>query len=127
MTFASIDLLRATPPQSGEIYDVLGYYTPGDGGGGSFYWDSTSGENPEPGMIVASGQHVFGNLAATRSFVKIYFTECTVKGTTSTSLFNTMYAAYQGLDVEVYNIRSTFTNVMVNAQSPLLEIKYKNF
>mgnify|MGYP003913475239 CR=1 FL=1 len=78
-------------------------------------------------ITIGSGQHLFGNLAATRSLVKIYFTECTVTGTDSTDLFNTMYPAYQGLDVEVYNIRSTFTNVSVQPQSPLLEIKYKNF
>jgi hypothetical protein len=78
-------------------------------------------------ITLASGQHLFGNLAATRSYVKIYFKDCVVTSASPTALFNTMIAAYQGLDVEVYNIRSTFTNITVQSQSPLLEIKYKNF
>ena len=32
--------------------DVLGYYTKGDGGGGTFYWDSTSTETDNGGTIV---------------------------------------------------------------------------
>lgn len=32
--------------------DVLGYYTKGDGGGGTFYWDSTSTESDNGGTII---------------------------------------------------------------------------
>lgn len=32
--------------------EVLGYYTSGDGGGGSFYWDNTSVENNNDGTII---------------------------------------------------------------------------
>ncbi len=32
--------------------DVLGYYTKGDGGGGTFYWDSTSTEADNGGTII---------------------------------------------------------------------------
>lgn len=32
--------------------DVLGYYTKGDGGGGAFYWDSTSTETDNGGTII---------------------------------------------------------------------------
>ena len=34
--------------------DVLGYYTKGDGGGGIFYWDSTSIETDNGGTIIQS-------------------------------------------------------------------------
>lgn len=32
--------------------NVLGYHTPGDGGGGTFYWDSTSIESDNSGTII---------------------------------------------------------------------------
>lgn len=32
--------------------EVLGYYTPGDGGGGTFYWDNTSGETDNGGTVI---------------------------------------------------------------------------
>lgn len=35
-----------------EAIDVLGYYTKGDGGGGLFYWDSTSTETDNGGTII---------------------------------------------------------------------------
>ncbi|HVI45305.1 MAG TPA: glycosyl hydrolase family 28-related protein [Chitinophaga sp.] len=40
MTKVSINALRGNTslPQPNEVMDVLGYYNPGDGGGGKFYW-----------------------------------------------------------------------------------------
>lgn len=35
-----------------EAVNVLGYYTKGDGGGGAFYWDSTSTETDNGGTII---------------------------------------------------------------------------
>lgn len=37
---------------SGNTVDVLGYYTKGDGGGGTFYWDSTSIETDNGGTVI---------------------------------------------------------------------------
>lgn len=60
MIIQNIDALKAlASPVATEIYEVLCYYTPGDNGGGSFYWDSLSGEAPNNGTIiqgVASGR-----------------------------------------------------------------------
>tara|TARA_R110002020_G_scaffold230666_3_gene441565 strand:+ start:10610 stop:12343 length:1734 start_codon:yes stop_codon:yes gene_type:complete len=49
--YKSISELKTRPQslksaQSDEIVDVLGYYSPGDGGGGRFYWDA---KNNKPG------------------------------------------------------------------------------
>lgn len=41
--------------QDGLVFntiEVLGYYTKGDGGGGTFYWDSTSTESDNGGTII---------------------------------------------------------------------------
>ncbi|GEP91800.1 Pectate lyase superfamily protein [Chitinophaga terrae (ex Kim and Jung 2007)] len=52
MTVQNICALLATPtPIANEVYHVLGYYKPGDGGGGDFYWDATSNETPDYGTI----------------------------------------------------------------------------
>jgi hypothetical protein len=43
MNFNTIANLRAsTVPAANEIAFVLGYYAPGDGGGGEFYWNASS-------------------------------------------------------------------------------------
>lgn len=54
MTIANIALLRTTAGTSpNEFCDILGYTTPGDGGGGHFYWDSTSITADNGGTIIA--------------------------------------------------------------------------
>jgi len=52
-TVDTIDKLRAEEPISGATLLVLGYHTPGDGGGGIFRPDPTSTENDDGGMIIA--------------------------------------------------------------------------
>lgn len=53
VSFDSIADLRAITdtPTDGDTFTLLGYYTPGDGGGGSLYWDSTSTE-ADDGIII---------------------------------------------------------------------------
>lgn len=43
--------------QDGLVFntiEVLGYYTKGDGGGGTFYWDSTSTETDNGGTVISA-------------------------------------------------------------------------
>ena len=61
----NIDDLRAITdePADGDVLPVLGYYTPGDGGGGRFYWDSTSVDADNNGTIfklstIATGRFI---------------------------------------------------------------------
>ena len=35
-----------------ETVEALGYYNPGDGGGGNFYWDSGSTDPDDGGVII---------------------------------------------------------------------------
>lgn len=53
-TFNSIALLRDDDvvPQSNEVATLLGYYSPGDGGGGQFYWDQTSTQPDNGGTVI---------------------------------------------------------------------------
>ncbi len=58
LTLPNIASLRATAPNSSlESLVVEGYYIPGDGGGGTFFYDSTDVITPDNGgtVIVASG------------------------------------------------------------------------
>ena len=50
ITFDNIAQLKLNS-NMGRV-DVLGYYTKGDGGGGIFYWDSTSTESENGGTII---------------------------------------------------------------------------
>ena len=52
MQFDSIADLRANKkrPCANELIYVLGYWTPGDSGGGEFYWNTTS-TSPDDGGI----------------------------------------------------------------------------
>jgi len=38
--------------EDGSVITLLGYYTPGDGGGGQFYWDATSTDSDDTGLTV---------------------------------------------------------------------------
>ncbi|SEW52886.1 hypothetical protein [Chitinophaga arvensicola] len=54
MIIQNIAALQAiATPLTNETYDVLGYYAPGDNGGGAFYWDSASSETPNAGTILS--------------------------------------------------------------------------
>lgn len=43
---------RTDEPGDGDLVEVLGYYTPGDQGGGSFYWDASSTDTDNGGTII---------------------------------------------------------------------------
>ena len=49
----SIAALKLTEVEVQNVY-VLGYYTPGDGGGGPFYWDPTSTAPDDGGLVIQS-------------------------------------------------------------------------
>src|SRR5215468_7240499 len=44
--------LRALPGGVASCITVLGYYGPGDGGGGAFFWDPASGEADDGGIVI---------------------------------------------------------------------------
>ncbi|HEY8957712.1 glycosyl hydrolase family 28-related protein [Chitinophaga sp.] len=54
MKFNSMVDLRAdaTVFNPNDLIHLLGYYSPGDGGGGDFYWDAASTENDNGGSII---------------------------------------------------------------------------
>lgn len=45
--------LKTRKGTSESTVEVLGYYTEGDGGGGTFYWDNTSTETDNEGTIIS--------------------------------------------------------------------------
>lgn len=56
VTYTSVsDMITSIPPNPTLILDqkasLLGYYAPGDGGGGDFYWDSGSSATVDNGVI----------------------------------------------------------------------------
>ncbi|MEN0055423.1 MAG: glycosyl hydrolase family 28-related protein [Mucilaginibacter sp.] len=55
MIFQTISDLRTTVGTIDTTADVLGYYSPGDGGGGHFYWDNSSNEQDNNGTIFSTG------------------------------------------------------------------------
>jgi hypothetical protein len=44
----------ALPQERYELAEALGYWVPGDGGGGSFYWDASSTLVPDGGTVLQS-------------------------------------------------------------------------
>lgn len=49
----NVNQLRSqTIPTQGFVVEVLGYFTPGDGGGGTFFWDEGSKYLPDDGWDV---------------------------------------------------------------------------
>ncbi|MGE9312903.1 hypothetical protein ACLOAU_14745 [Niabella sp. CJ426] len=58
MILETISDLRLTPGTVANRYaKVLGYHTPGDEGGGDFYWDSSSTETDNGGTVFESPGH----------------------------------------------------------------------
>lgn len=52
MIFSTIGLLKLTPgAANNDVANVLGYYAPGDGGGGDFYWDDNSTADSDNGIV----------------------------------------------------------------------------
>ncbi|MFT5287806.1 MAG: hypothetical protein ACI8TQ_003994, partial [Planctomycetota bacterium] len=54
VTASSVDDLRDLAPGVAAAVLLLGYHTPGDGGGGNFYWDATSVELDDAGLVIGS-------------------------------------------------------------------------
>ncbi|MGF6849797.1 hypothetical protein QFZ51_005032 [Chitinophaga sp. W3I9] len=54
MKFNSMVDLRAdvTALNPNDLIHLLGYYSPGDGGGGDFYWDATSTDTDNGGSVI---------------------------------------------------------------------------
>ncbi|SDF66400.1 hypothetical protein [Chitinophaga filiformis] len=52
MVFASISDMKANQGTHDPTATLLGYYTASDGGGGEFYWDSTSQDTENCGTII---------------------------------------------------------------------------
>ncbi len=46
--------LRALAPGEAKCLKLLGYHTPGDGGGGDFYWDAAANAPDNSGTIISS-------------------------------------------------------------------------
>jgi len=56
----TISALKEKAPQdttNPECFMVLGYHTPGDGGGGVFYWDHTAADNDDGGTVLEPINH----------------------------------------------------------------------
>lgn len=55
VSFDNIAAINSTAEVSGITISVRGFYSPGDGGGGSFYWSASSNAPTVPGMIIQIG------------------------------------------------------------------------
>jgi hypothetical protein len=66
MKFNSMVDLRAdaTVINPNDLIHLLGYYSPGDGGGGDFYWDATSIENDNGGSVIKRTSIAVGRFKA---------------------------------------------------------------
>lgn len=53
---ASLTELLKSSLVNGDEFDVSGYFTQGDGGGGRFFWDSTSTDTANGGTIIISDE-----------------------------------------------------------------------
>jgi hypothetical protein len=61
-TFNTIADLRSinTMPVTADLYTVLGYDTPGDGGGGNFHWNPNSTTGDDGGIIIKANLFLSG-------------------------------------------------------------------
>lgn len=73
MTITNISQLKTTAPSGTDTATVLGYYTPGDGGGGTFYWDALSTESDDTGTIFET------TASATGRWKRLYTTPLNVQ------------------------------------------------
>ncbi len=55
---ASDSIYARTGTANGDQLEVSGYYTPGDGGGGLFWWDSASTDADDGGLTILPTGHV---------------------------------------------------------------------
>jgi|GEM_PF-3817069 len=52
LTFDNMAAINATAEVAGITINVRGFYSPGDGGGGTFYWNPSSSATVVPGMVI---------------------------------------------------------------------------
>ncbi|MGO4290889.1 hypothetical protein [Chitinophaga sp. RAB17] len=124
-TFESLAALRAYgPPLTNETCILLGYYAPGDGGGGYFYWDASSTENDNSGTII-KGSSTTGRWKRLYSGeISIAWFGITGNGTDETSLLsdllkwvpNGSVLDFQHKEIALYN---TVTGVTSGDAIPL--------
>src|SRR5690242_10552626 len=62
LTFANMAAINSTAEVTNTTINVLGFYNPGDGGGGAFYWNATSTLTPVTGMVIKIGSTDPGRL-----------------------------------------------------------------
>jgi polygalacturonase len=74
MRIDSVSALKATTPVAGDFAELTGYYLPGDGGGGNFYWDNTSTSTGNDGTIVEINSH-----PATGRWKRVFYEPVDVK------------------------------------------------
>jgi hypothetical protein len=73
MILEIISALRSSPgTKPNDVCRVLGYSSPGDGGGGTFYWDAGSSQSDNDGTIISPG-------TATGRWKRLYDGEINVK------------------------------------------------
>lgn len=86
--------------------DVLGYYTKGDGGGGLFYWDSTSTEADNGGTIIQATGITTGRWKRPKSNI-VNVKEFGAKGDGVTDDYNSFFKAIS-LSIPIYAPSSTY-------------------
>ncbi len=73
----SISDLKNTPTNPGTV-EVLGYFNPGDGGGGSFYWDGDENkQKPNPSWNIVFSRR---SLRLRRFFFHLSTFICEISG-----------------------------------------------
>jgi parallel beta-helix repeat protein len=106
----SIAELRLTSGAN-EAVELLGYYTKGDGGGGTFYWDSTSIEDDNGGTTIEATGVTTGRWCRVYSgAVNVKWFGATGDGTTDDTLAIQATFNYTGnirFDVGVYILTSS--------------------
>jgi len=55
LTFDNMAAINSTAEVAGTTINVRGFYSPGDGGGGTFYWNPSSSATVVPGMVIQIG------------------------------------------------------------------------
>ena len=52
LVFANVATITSAGAFNNDLGTLLGYYQPGDGGGGNLYWDASSTETQDSGLYL---------------------------------------------------------------------------